>query len=550
MSAIRRALRLIELPDREQGDRWSNEDIRPVPPERQTWGPLQFVELWFLVNLNISTYQTGSSLIATGLTYWQAIIVILVGNALASFFAVLNSVSGAASHLGFPIVSRSVWGMWGAYFPILNRILTSITRYGVQAVIGGKMIYVCLRSIWMDLDERIPNTIPASEGITSAQFLGYFLFNVLCCFFIWFRPGQLRPYFHVGSLVVAITLFVLLGWAVGTSHGYGSVFNSKTTISSTELGWQMSGGVMSVIGSIASGILNQNDFTRFAKRPSHVTYTQAFSFMFTSSVMAIVGVVVTAATQNQYGGGTPLWDPSTLFVAIQNQHGSRGRAAAFFLGVVFIISQLSINVVGNVLAGGLDVASVFPKYINLRRGAYILAVLSVAPVPWKQLASGSTFLSVLSAYAVFLGPMIGLLCVHYWIIQRRLFHIPDLYEGSKKSLYWYRYGINWRTCVAWTCAVVPSMPGFVHAVNPGITVATGATRVFSLSFVLGFVIAAVLSYTLHWLFPYQYPDTTLLESMIDGQEEENTGSETSGKNVETVLVSEAKGIPEKGAFDA
>jgi nucleobase:cation symporter-1, NCS1 family len=92
----------------------------------------------------------------------------------------------------------------------------------------------------------------------------------------------------------------------------------------------------------------------------------------------------------EYGNGTPLWDPSTLFMAIQDQHGSRGRAAAFFLGIVFIISQLSINVVGNVLAGGLDVASVFPKYINLRRGAYILAVLSVAPVPWKQLASGST----------------------------------------------------------------------------------------------------------------------------------------------------------------
>lgn len=99
--------------------------------------------------------------------------------------------------------------------------------------------------------------------------------------------------------MVGITLFILLGWAVGTSEGYGSVFNAKTTISSTELGWQMTGGVMSVIGSIASGILNQNDFTRFAKKPSHVTYTQAFSFFLTASTMSIVGVIVTAATQNR-----------------------------------------------------------------------------------------------------------------------------------------------------------------------------------------------------------------------------------------------------------
>jgi NCS1 family nucleobase:cation symporter-1 len=92
----------------------------------------------------------------------------------------------------------------------------------------------------------------------------------------------------------------------------------------------------------------------------------------------------------EYGNGTALWDPSTLFMAIQDQNGSRGRAAAFFLGIVFILSQLSINVVGNVLAGGLDVASVFPKYINLRRGAYILAAASVLPNPWQQMSSGGT----------------------------------------------------------------------------------------------------------------------------------------------------------------
>lgn len=38
MSLVRRALRKIELPENERGNRWANEDILPVPPERQTWG--------------------------------------------------------------------------------------------------------------------------------------------------------------------------------------------------------------------------------------------------------------------------------------------------------------------------------------------------------------------------------------------------------------------------------------------------------------------------------------------------------------------------------
>lgn len=79
---------------------------------------------------------------------------------------------------------------------------------------------------------------------------------------------------------------------------------------------------------------------------------------------------------------------------MQDQGGSRARAATFFLAIAFIVAQLSINVPGNVLAGGLDVASVFPKYINLRRGAYVLAALSVLPNPWQQLASGSTYVHI------------------------------------------------------------------------------------------------------------------------------------------------------------
>jgi NCS1 family nucleobase:cation symporter-1 len=51
-------------------------------------------------------------MIAAGLAWWHALIAILVGNFLASCFAVLNSISGAQSHVGYPIVSRSAWGKW------------------------------------------------------------------------------------------------------------------------------------------------------------------------------------------------------------------------------------------------------------------------------------------------------------------------------------------------------------------------------------------------------------------------------------------------------
>jgi len=112
------------------------------------------------------------------------------------------------------------------------------------------------------------------------------------------------------------------------------------------------------------------------------------------------------------------------------------------------------------LSTGLDLAAVFPKYINLRRGAYVIALFSIAPNLWKQLTSGSTFLSILSAYAIFIGPFIGLICVHFYITQQRVFHFPDLYTRTLQSVYFYVYGVNWRSFVAWMCACIPNMPGF------------------------------------------------------------------------------------------
>jgi nucleobase:cation symporter-1, NCS1 family len=108
--------------------------------------------LWVLTNTNskylhaasnlllmfiVSTYLTGSSLIALGLVWWQAIIVIVVAATLSTIFIVLNSLPGAFYHVGFPIANRYVWGMYGSYFVIYNRILLSLVWYAVQAWIGG-----------------------------------------------------------------------------------------------------------------------------------------------------------------------------------------------------------------------------------------------------------------------------------------------------------------------------------------------------------------------------------------------------------------------------
>ncbi|RYP51519.1 hypothetical protein DL768_003161 [Monosporascus sp. mg162] len=188
--------------------------------------------------------------------------------------------------------------------------------------------------------------------------------------------------------------------------------------------------------------------------------------------------------------------------AQQRNDGSRGtRAACFFAGLGLAINQLGLNITANALAGGFDLAAIFPRFINIRRGAYLTALLSIAVNPWRLVNTSTTFLTVLSSYSVFLGPMTGLMVSSYLVVNRRKINVDDLYNGTERSIYWYSHGCNWRALVAWLVGVVPCMPGFVAALNPRVQVTEGATELYYMSYIYGFLSSGVVYAALHWAFP-------------------------------------------------
>lgn len=96
----------------------------------------------------------------------------------------------------------------------------------------------------------------------------------------------------------------------------------------------------------------------------------------TITVCALIGVVVTSASSEILG--EIIWSPIGLLSALQDYYQSSPaiRAACFFAGLGLTGAQLSINVVLNSVSTGMDMAGLWPKYINIRRGAYILAAVS------------------------------------------------------------------------------------------------------------------------------------------------------------------------------
>lgn len=323
-------------------------------------------------------------------------------------------------------------------------------RYGFQAWVGGECMYLILLSWDPRFGDRIPNTFSADTGMTTAQFVAYVIFSVISLPFIWIKPHRLQPFFMFASAVTVVFFTVLLIWALATMGpaGFGDTISNSETLPATggpqSVAWLMVYGIMSTIGSIAAGILNQNDFARLATRPRDAILGQAVAYPLYGTFASVLGILVVAATQHRFDGEA-IWNPPTLFVRLLEKNETPGtRAALFFAGLALCISQLGSSIPGNAIAGGIDLASVFPKYINIRRGAYITAILSPIVNPWRLVNTATIFLSVLSSYGVFLAPMTGMMTAHYVLVAKNKMKVEDLYRADKSSIYWYSYGVNWR----------------------------------------------------------------------------------------------------------
>ena len=304
------------------------------------------------------------------------------------------------------------------------------------------------------LEKHVPDHMPASTAMTTAQFLAFVIFCLISLPPLWIRPHKLENFFYFSSSITIIFFVVLLIWALATMgpEGFGDTLSSHSSIPATggpnSTAWLMVSGTMATIGSIAAGILNQNDWARLAKTPCAAIWGQAFAFPLYSIFASVLGILVTAATQHRMGGEA-VWNPLELFVRLLEMDNDTGtRTALFFAGAALTVSQLGSNVPGNAIAGGVDLASLFPRYINIRRGAYITAIISPVVNPWKLVNTATIFLTVLSSYCVFLAPMTGMMAANYLVVSRCKLNIDDLYRGDQNSIYWYTKGVDWRAPIS------------------------------------------------------------------------------------------------------
>ncbi len=465
-----------------------NHDLAPTTIEQRTWSTWNIAALWIGMSVVITTYMLGGGFIAQGMTWWQAMLTILLGNCIVLVPMVLNAHAGTKYGISFPVLLRASFGTKGANIPAVLRAIVACGWFGIQTWIGGTAIDALLTAVWPGW-ASFDSVIAGNPLHTWASF---FLFWIIQVVIILRGIEGIKHLESWGSPLLLLGGLALLIWASNAAGGIGSVLSGTAALQKAHGDfWTLFPAALTAsVGYWATLSLNIPDFTRYARSQRSQVLGQALGLPLTMTAFAFIGVAVTSATVIIYGEA--IADPVQLIKKFDN------RAVILFAMLIIFIAQLTTNMAANVVSPSNDFSNLNPKRISYVTGGLITAVIGIVMMPWHLMSSmGAYIFTWLIGYSGLMGAIGGILICDYFVIRRCELKLAELFRTD--GIYSYGGGFNWRAVATLVIAVAPVVPGFLRAAttaggvvaDPGLLDAL-YTYAWFVTFAVGFVVYFLL----------------------------------------------------------
>jgi nucleobase:cation symporter-1, NCS1 family len=417
----------------EQADaRLHNRDLAPVPHDKRTWTGYSIFAMWMSDVHSVGGYTFAASLFLLGISGWQVLLALAIG--ILIVYVLMNWV-GKPSYvhgIPFPVMARVSMGVMGANLAAVIRGVVGIVWYGVQTYFASKAVATLLVLF-----------IPASVSLTQVSFmrldgLGWVSFLFMWIFqLIIFQRGMdtIRRFIDFCGPAVYVVMFVLMAWILSQA-GLGSL---SLTLGGKELsgGQQlasMGNAILLVVSYFAALLLNFGDFSRFAKSEQQMKVGNFLGLPVNFIVFAIITVIVTSGSATVFG--QMIMDPVAIVAHIQN------KVAVVIGSLTFIVATMGINIVANFVSPAYDIANLFPKHVNFKRGGLIASILAVLVCPWIFVDSAKAITIFVSVFGAVLAPLYGVMMADFYLVKKQQVQTAELYTMSPKGRFYYDGGWN------------------------------------------------------------------------------------------------------------
>jgi len=461
-----------------------NPDLAPTPLARRNWSTYNIAAMWIGMSVVITTYTLASGMMTQGMTWWQAMLTILLGNTIVLIPMILNAHAGTRYGISFPVLCRAAFGVRGANIPALLRAVVACGWFGIQTWIAALALNTLFTAAW-----------PGWASLRGGIAIAFALFWLLQVAIIVRGIEAIKILGSYAAPVLISGSTVLLLWGIRHGGGLGHILAQSARLQGAQgvSFWTIfPPALTAAVGYWATLSLNIPDFTRYARSQRSQMLGQALGLPTTMTAFAFIGVAVTSSTIVIFGA--PVWDPVVLVTRIG------GPAVIIIAALVVLAAQLHTNMAANVVSPSNDFSNLNPRRISYVTGGLITAAIGIVMMPWKLYSDAAAYIFTwLLGYSSLMGALGGILIADYWVVRRQRLDVPALFR--EHGMYTYVNGVNPRAVIALVLAVLPVVPGFIRAASTAGGVVAHRTifdTLYSYAWFVTFTLSFVLYLALMW----------------------------------------------------
>lgn len=425
---------------------------------------------------NIPNYTAVGGFLLLGLSPLQVIFALIISSFAIAMLLTVNGYAGSKYGIPFAMHLRHTYGDIGAKLPgILRGVVAGIAWFGLQTFAGSQALLILLNKTFPGFAE-IGNGA-TFLGLSIPGLIAFFVFWVIS-FAIGFGGGGILNKF---TAILNPLIYVVFGgmaiWGFSVAGGWDNIVNYEISTKSTGIIYPTILSFIlicnSLLGVWAGPGSSVADFTQNAKSTRAQIVGQVSGIVVAHVLFAVASVFIII------GGSIFLGHQEWNILTIINEWDNFW--AILIATGVLLMTTISTNATSNIIPAAYQLSALLPKWINYRRGVIIACVMSVVIMPWKLMENEDSIFIFLNAIGAILGPVAGIMIVHFFFVARCHIDIDKLYfDQTTKQVEMTR--INIPAYIATIIGVAISLIGFL----PGFTV------IADFSWFIGFISSGVI----------------------------------------------------------
>jgi len=412
-------------------------------PEHHRWAtPRNIGAMWAGSSINVEYFVYGALLMGFGFSFWNALILIVVGN-LSFLLLGLASLQGPETGTTAFIISRAAFGTRGSRIAAFFNWITMLgfETEGLILIVGAILVVARYGHFHVSNLSEILIIVLATAVQAVIPYLGHAtIVKVLRALIIPF------------AIIFAIFAFFISRHASTThvivfAHGWESFSAGLAfVIALSGLGWAECG----------------NDYSRYLPRSASKTAIVAWIFLGTA--IPEILMMSLGALGFTFLSNASTWNSANPFDALYHQSS---------LPAWFVIAFLLFAVVQLFAVNSLDLyssgVSLQAMGLHLRRYQAVLldSVIVCALTIYASFAS--TFSLYMKDFVgiiiVWISPWFAIFIVD-WLLRRGRYNATELQRDDPEGLYWGHRGFNWNAVIAFISGLVAATISYAKAPPP------------------------------------------------------------------------------------